>query len=130
MPNYLERRHIVANAALADPNMAPERRCIGSYYAADLSSGQITNCYVGLAHTIMLFTQNKPLYGEWRLMPTLRQAHLVHTGGSSAAVADWLGLTYKEIDHIIGDSDRKEPTEAINRFMLTRALPALAPEAN
>ena len=127
MPNYLERRHIVANAALADPNMAPERRCIGSYYAADLSSGQITNCYAGLIHAVMLRTENKELYGSWVIR---HPGHLIHTGGSSTQVADWLGLTYKEMDYIIGDSDRKEPTEAINQFMLTRALPALAPEAN
>ena len=126
MSNYPERRHTLANAALANPNMTPERRCIGSYYAADLSSGQITNCYAGLAHTIMLRTTGKQLYGSWNF----RQGHLIHSGGSSTAVADWYGLTYKEMDRIIGRSDRKDSTESINAFLLTRALPALAPEAN
>ena len=127
MLNYAERRRAWANAAQLDPNMAPERRCIGSYYSADLSSGQIINCYVGLGHDVLLRIQNRELHGSW--MTTIN-GHLVHSGGSSVVVADYYGLTYKEVDHIIGDSDRKEPTEAISQFMLTRAIPALPPEAN
>ena len=127
MPNYLERRHTLANAALLDPNMTPERRCIGSYYNADLSSGQITNCYAGLGHAVMLRALDKPLYGSWMTRPN---GHLIHSGGSSMAVADWYGLTYKEMDRIIGASDRKEPTEDINAYLLSSPLPALAPEGN
>ena len=126
MPNYAERREILANAALADPNMAPERRCIGSYYNADLSSGQITNCYAGLGHTIMRRTERKPLFGSW--MFNVYNGHLFHSGGSSISAADWYGLTYKEMDNIIGMSDRKQPTEEINAYLLSRALPAVPQE--
>ena len=127
MNNYLERRHVLANAALADPNMTPERRCYGSYYAADLSSGQITNCYAGLGHVIMLRELDTPLFGSWMLR---YEGHLVHSGGSSMATADWYGLTYKEMDNIIGMSDRKAPTEDINEYLLSRALPFVPQEAN
>ena len=127
MLNYAERRKVLANAALADSNMAPERRCIGSYYSADLSSGQIINCYAGLGHDIMRRIMDRPLLGSWMFGPG---GHLVHSGGSSMSIADWYGLTYKEIDDIISMSDRKEPTEDINEYLLSRALPALAPEAN
>ena len=127
MPNYAERREILANAALADPNMSPERRCIGTYYAADLSSGLITNCYAGLGHAIMQRALDKPLYGFWMFNYA---GHLLHSGGSSMLTADWYGLTYKEMDNIISMSDRKEPTETINAYLLSRALPALLKEAN
>ena len=126
MNNYARTsRHILANAALADPNMTPERRCIGSYYGADLSSGQITNCYAGLGHVIMLTRTHRQT--AIRLLDadlTSEQGHLVHSGGSSMAVADWYGLTYEEMDNIIGMSDRKEPTEDINEFLLSRAISA------
>ena len=128
MLNYAERREILANAALADPNMDPERRCLGMYYAADLSSGQITNCYAGLGHAIMRRTERKPLFGSW--MFNVHNGHLFHSGGSSVSVADWYGLTYKEMDNIISMSDRKEPTEAINAYLLSRALPWMPQEAN
>ena len=120
MNNYLERRHVLANAALLDPNMTPERRCLGSYYNADLSSGQITNCYAGLGHAVMLHALNRPLFGYWAFSFA---GHLVHSAGNSMAIADWYGLTYREIDNIIGMSDRKEPTEDINAFLLSRAIP-------
>ena len=44
----MARRQAWANAALADPLLTPERRCYGTYSQKDLSSGQQTNCYVGV----------------------------------------------------------------------------------
>ena len=75
----------------------------------------------------MLRTEDKLLYGSWMFQ---YDGHLVHSGGSSMSVADWYGLTYKEMDNIIGMSDRKEPTEEINAYLLSRALPATPQEAN
>ena len=56
----MARRQDWADKALADPLFTPERRCYGTYFQKDLSSGQQTNCYVGIGYLAMLPPDQTP----------------------------------------------------------------------
>ena len=114
----MARRRDWANRALADPLFTPERRCYGTYFQKDLSSGQQTNCYVGIGFLAMLPPDQTPDLTA-RLDMITGQAFLYTNRNSvSRETREFYDLSIGHLNELINMSDLRFSAEAINHYML------------
>ena len=114
----MARRRDWANKALADPLFTPERRCYGTYFQKDLSSGQQTNCYVGIGFLAMLPANVSP---DADLMLNQMTGHIgiyLKSSSVSRETRKFYNLSIGNLNKLTNMSDQGSSAEAINYYML------------
>ena len=112
------RRQTWVNAALADPLLAPERRCYGAYFQIDLSAGQQTNCYVGVGFLASLPSNVIP---ELDLRLDMITGHIIQYARNSSVSREtrkFYGLDISSLNELINMSDQGLRVESINEYMV------------
>ena len=114
----MARRQDWADKALADPLFTPERRCYGTYFQKNLTSGQQTNCYVGIGFLTML-PANVPFNVDMKL-DEITGHIIMHINGSSVSreTRRFYDLPIGHLNKLMNMSDRGSSAEAINHYML------------
>ena len=118
----MARRQDWADKALADPLFTPERRCYGTYFQKDLSSGQQTNCYIGIGFMAML-PAHVPLNVDLNLDHLT--GHIdIHFRSSSVSreTREFYGLSIGQLNGLINMSDRGFSAEVMNYYMLSCSI--------
>ena len=118
----MARRRDWAERALADPNMTPERRCYGSYFQRDLSSGQQTNCYVGLG---FLASLPPNVASDVDLIFDQITGHVNMFYKQSLVSREtrrFYDISIGDLNELINMSDRGSTAEEINAYMLDRPI--------
>ena len=118
----MARRQDWADRALADPNMTPERRCYNAYFQRDLSSGQQTNCYVGLGFLAMFPPNVTP---DVTLTLDTFNGHITMYAkfpSVSRETRKFYDISIGDLNELINMSDRGSTAEAINAYMLNRPI--------
>ena len=114
----IDRRRNWADAASTDPLFSPERRCYGAYFQKDLSSGQQTNCYVGLGFLAML-PGNVTSDVGLRLDEITGQINMFQNRASvSRETREFYDLSIGHLNELINMSDRGYTAKEINAYML------------
>ena len=114
----MTRRQDWANKALADPLFTPERRCYGAFFRQDLSSGQQTNCYVGIGFLAML-PANVPLNVDLSLDHLTGHIDMYFRSSSvSRETREFYDLSPGRFNELVNMSDLRFSAEAINAYLL------------
>ena len=114
----MARRQDWADKALVDPLFAPERRCYGAYFQKDLSSGQQTNCYVGIGFLAMLPSE-MPFDVDFRLDDITGHISIyVKFPSVSRETREFYDLSIGHLNELINMSDQACEVEQINHYML------------